>query len=68
VGKRPTGLSEKPSDIWTVPLCGTCHRRQHGTSERAFWLSTAIDPHKKALALWAATGDHELGEQIVRHR
>lgn len=65
VGKSLTGMGEKPSDIWTVPLCGRCHREQHSVSEFLFWERHQIDPHKKALALWAATGDHELGSQIV---
>ncbi len=58
-------MGEKPSDIWTLPLCGSCHRMQHGVGEAKFWFGRFIDPHKKALALWAATGDHELGSQIV---
>ena len=63
--KTHTGMGEKPSDIWVLPLCNRHHRAQHDTAEWAFWVSWDIDPHKKALALWAATGDHELGEQIV---
>lgn len=68
VGKRSTGMGEKPSDIWVLPLCGKCHREQHNVVEWAFWKHRNIDPHKKALALWAATGDHELGEQIAFDR
>ncbi len=66
-GKRPTGMGEKPSDIWTVPLCGACHRYQHKSSEAAFWQELGIDPVKKALALWAASGDHEIGLRILSH-
>lgn len=66
VGKLPTGMGQKPSDIWVLPLCGRCHRRQHEWTEPSFWGEHKIDPHKKALALWAATGDYELGEIIVR--
>jgi hypothetical protein len=31
------GMSRKPSDYWTVPLCHTCHDRQHKRGERTFW-------------------------------
>ena len=65
VGKRSTGMGEKPSDIWMLPLCGVCHREQHTMSECLFWDKCGIDPHKKALALWVATGDYELGTQII---
>lgn len=66
VGKRPAGMGEKPSDLWTLPLCGRCHREQHEVGEYVFWIGR--DPHKTALALWAATGDHELGSLIVAER
>jgi hypothetical protein len=34
------GMGKKPSDFWTVPLCGGpegCHARQHREGERTFW-------------------------------
>src|SRR5262245_43024431 len=68
IAKRPTGMGEKPSDIWAVPLCGRCHRGQHSVGESAFWTAHGIDPIKVALALWAESGDHELGEQIVKEK
>lgn len=64
--KRPTGMGEKPSDCWTIPLCGRCHREQHATSEDAFWQGRGIDPVMTAAFLYLASGDHERGEQIVR--
>ena len=64
-GKRPTGMGEKPSDAWTVPLCGECHRVQHGVSESTFWRGYNIDPIFVCLALYRASGDHEAGEQII---
>jgi hypothetical protein len=62
-GKRHVGKGEKPDDKWTVPLCGVHHREQHHVGESAFWLGQ--DPFFVALALWAATGNNELGETIV---
>lgn len=67
IGKRYVGKGEKPDDIWTLPLCGECHRAQHHIGELTFWFQNDIeDPIKLALALWAHTGQHEVGEQIVR--
>jgi hypothetical protein len=65
VGKRPVGTGEKPSDMWTLPLCGKHHREQHTINERVFW--RGMDPALVALALWAATGNHDVGEGIVRY-
>jgi hypothetical protein len=65
VGKRQVGTSEKPDDKWTLPLCGRHHREQHTTNERLFWRGT--DPVLVALALWAASGNHDIGEGIVRY-
>ncbi len=70
VGKRQTGKGEKPDDAWTIPLCGRHHREQHQGSERAFWstnlTASPLLPFLIALALWKASGDHEVGEMIVR--
>jgi hypothetical protein len=65
VGKRHTGMAEKPDDAFTVPLCNRHHREQHTTSETRFWKDLGIDPILVSLALWKASGDHELGEQIA---
>ena len=64
-GKRPTGMGERPSDAWVIPLCGECHRLQHSGSEREFWRGSGIDPIFICLALYRASGDHEAGEQII---
>jgi len=66
VGKRAVGKGEKPDDMWVVPLCGECHRDQHKVGEQVFWFVANRDPIQVALALFAHTGDHEVGEQIVR--
>ena len=64
-GKRYVGKGEKPSDKWTVPLCGRHHAIQHQIGEREFWLIAGIDPVQLAADLFACTGDHATGERIV---
>lgn len=66
VAKPMTGLGIKPDDKYTVPLCGLHHRDQHNNNEREWWETLGIDPVKKALALYAVSGDHERGCQIAR--
>jgi hypothetical protein len=63
--KNNPGIGQKPSDYWTVPLCGRHHREQHGMSEPAFWSRAKIDALRVAAFLYLATGDHERGSQIV---
>jgi putative HNHc nuclease len=49
-GKRYTGLGEKSSDKWALPLCGKHHREQHATgNELEFWASYNIDPFATAM-------------------
>jgi hypothetical protein len=64
-GKRQTGKGEKPSDRWTVPLCGGHHIAQHSMDERAFWEGVGCDPIFVAMALYGVSGNHELGCQII---
>lgn len=70
LGKLAVGGQEKPSDRWTIPLHFTRHRTdkdaQHTGNEERWWKEQGIDPCIIALALWGATGDHELGELIIR--
>lgn len=66
LGKRQTGMAEKPDDAFTVPLCSRHHREQHTQNERAWWAGHEIDPVALALALYRVSGDHEAGERIVR--
>lgn len=68
VAKPMTGIAIKPDDKFVLPLCGKHHRRQHEMSEVLFWAAHKIDPVKKALALYAVSGDHEQGEMIARAR
>jgi hypothetical protein len=48
-GKRPTGMGEKSSDRWALPLCGRHHKEQHSMNERYFWASYRIDPFATAM-------------------
>jgi hypothetical protein len=50
-GKRWTGMQEKSSDKWAVPLCGKHHREQHSMNEMAFWQKHGINPFVLAIAL-----------------
>lgn len=60
-GKPPTGISEKPDDKWTLPLCAEHHRTgkdaQHGMGEREWWELHGIDPIALCEALYAAGAD-----------
>lgn len=50
-GKNHTGMQEKPSDKWTLPLCNRHHREQHTMAEMAFWKKYEIDPFMLAMRL-----------------
>lgn len=52
-GKSPTGMQEKASDKWALPLCGKHHREQHTMNEMTFWKRYGIDPFMTALKLRA---------------
>jgi hypothetical protein len=66
-GKRETGGGEKASDKFTVPLCRTHHDEQHSAgNELTWWASKGIDPFGLALSLYAATGDDEIADGILR--
>jgi hypothetical protein len=66
VAKPMTGIGIKPDDMFTLPLCGKHHREQHAMREATFWEQHGIDPVKRALAIYAVSGDHERGSQIAR--
>lgn len=65
IAKPLTGIAIKPDDKFTVPLCGEHHRLQHLFNERSWWATIGKDPVKLALALYAVSGDYELGERVV---
>lgn len=48
--KSPTGMGEKSSDKWALPLCGRHHREQHAAgNEMAWWSSYGINPMALAM-------------------
>jgi hypothetical protein len=50
--KRESGMAEKPSDKWKVPLCNRHHREQHATGdELKFWDFHGINPFLLAISL-----------------
>lgn len=52
VKKRPTGMGEKPDDVWAVPLCSGHHAMQHRWGdEKGFWAAIGIDPIFYAMAI-----------------
>jgi len=65
--KRPTGMGERPDDVWALPVCGDHHRLQHTANERLFWERAGIDPIFIALALNRIAGNCELGTVIVEN-
>lgn len=65
--KPPTGLGEKPSDCWTVPLAHELHVAQHRENERSWWESQGIDPVMIAILLFTHSGNHEAGINIIRN-
>ena len=48
-GKPNTGMQEKPSDVWSLPLCNKHHREQHTMSELSFWAKYDINPFELAI-------------------
>lgn len=66
-GKPFTGMGEKPSDCWVVPLAHDVHMDQHRHGERQWWLDQGIDPLLIAALLWAAGGNDEAGITIIRN-
>ena len=50
-GKLHTGMAEKPSDRWALPVCGDHHREQHTMNEMAFWAKYGINPFVLAITL-----------------
>lgn len=65
-GKASTGMQEKPSDRWTLPLCSRDHRRQHQGNELEFWANAGINPFVLAMSLYACSGDHDVALEVLR--
>lgn len=67
LGKPETGMQEKSSDRWTLPLTAAPHAMQHGTgNEQVFWESIGLhEPLVMALVLWGLTGDIDRAEAVI---
>jgi hypothetical protein len=59
------GLGMKPGDRYAVPLCTTCHAKQHRIGELTFWSALRIDPLNVAMRLWTISADIKAGERTV---
>jgi hypothetical protein len=59
------GIGMKPADRYSVPLCTTCHAKQHRLGELTFWSALRIDPLNVAARLWTVSGDVKAGERTV---
>jgi hypothetical protein len=66
-GKDHTGMSEKPDDMWVVPLAHDVHMAQHQVGEHGWWLAQGIDPIIVAAFLWVHTGRDDAGQIIIRN-
>lgn len=64
-GKPNAGMSVKPDDCWTVPLCDGCHNDQHRLGEIQFWHDADVAPIPLALKLFAASPDVEAMRAIT---
>lgn len=53
-GKNHTGMQEKSSDKWALPLCNRHHAEQHSFgNELKWWASKGVDPFMLAISLKA---------------
>jgi hypothetical protein len=63
IGKRPTGMQEKPDDRWCTNLCAYHHRTginaQHTMNEADFWQMVGLNPFEIATRLWIESGGYE---------
>lgn len=65
------GMSLRPSDRYSVPLCPSCHRTgpnpQHQTklSEAEWWAEKGVDPYGLAEHLWTKSGDLSAGTRAA---
>src|SRR5215469_16753259 len=49
------GVGIKPADRYAVPLCVTCHAKQHRVGELTFWSALRVDPLNVSLRLWTVS-------------
>ena len=59
------GVGMKPGDRYALPLCASCHAKQHRIGELTFWSALRIDPLNVALRLWTVSADVKAGKRTV---
>jgi hypothetical protein len=59
------GVGVRPGDRYAVPLCASCHAKQHRIGELTFWSALRIDPINVALRLWTVSADIKAGERTA---
>lgn len=64
-GKFHTGMQERPSDKWALPLCRKCHTKQHSMNERKFWQQHNINPLDVCEAIFAVNKRVETIKGII---
>lgn len=57
-GKK-SGMSMKPDDCWSLPLCHRCHMQQHTGGEEKFWHDMGINAVLLCVKLSAASPDQD---------
>ena len=69
LGKRETGMAEKPDDIYVVPLCPEKHREQHSMNEIEFWKMHGFEWREVitiAMALHVNNDNLEVCQRIIQ--
>lgn len=66
---KPRGMSEKVDDIWTVPMCDPCHKRQSddgqsGQVETHWWAIRYLDPEPICIELAKNSPDPEIRKAV----
>jgi 5-methylcytosine-specific restriction endonuclease McrA len=55
-----SGTGKKPSDLWLMPLCRSCHRRQHDIGQPAFEAMHGFSMRDKALEFACVSRDPKI--------
>ncbi len=69
LGKRETGMQEKPDDAYVVPLSRAKHREQHSMNEVEFWKAHGFEWREVvsiAQALYQHRNDLTLCQEIIQ--
>ena len=66
--KPITGIGIKPGDLWALPLCHTCHMRQHELGEVKFWHGLGLNPLTIAMDLWGCFSIEQMRAVIFAAR